>query len=64
MRVCLILIKLELFYVKEERFYCAHILNSVHNFRCYIEPLSKMSITKTALWFSRSIETHFIVSQY
>jgi len=64
MRVCLILIKLELFYVIEERFYCTHILNIYSQFRCYIEPSSKIVLTKTVLWFNRPIEVHFIVSQY
>ena len=41
MRVCLISIKLELFYVVEETFYCTLVLNDIHSFRCYIEPLSR-----------------------
>lgn len=46
MRVCLISIKLEPFYVVEERLYCPLVLNDIQSFRCYIESLSKMAITK------------------
>jgi hypothetical protein len=57
MHVCLILIKLEPLYVIEERFCFSHVLNNIHNFRCYTEPLSKyIAIKKTTCGFNGRVK--------
>ena len=65
MRVCLISIKLKLFSVVEESFYCTLVLNDIHSFVVILSPFQdSKNKKKPDMWFKQPIEAHLIVSQY